>query len=110
MKSDDKNLLFAIGTTTIISGCCAFFTAQIITNVLDGFRDTNSMALLLCANDVIASDDQNLENNLNSAVEGLKSCREIATALGVSTLFIGCALVYRIIKKIKPPFRVAGRK
>lgn len=93
----NRNLIIAIAGTTLVSAACSFSTAFVIQSVLNAFRDSSAMVLLITAND-LRSDDANLERNLNSATQALINCRDIALALFVGCSMISAALVFRVVR------------
>ena len=92
-----RNLFVAIAGTTLVSAACALTTAFLIQSVLDAFKDSNSMVLLITSNDV-RSDDSNLERNLNSATQALINCRDISLSLFVGCSMITGGLVFRVLR------------
>ena len=96
-KRSERNLIVAVAGTTLVAAGCALTTSFLIQSVLSAFKDSNSMVLLITAND-LRSDDANLERNLNSATEALINCRDISLSLFVGCSMISIALLFRVLR------------
>jgi hypothetical protein len=91
----DSNLLLAVLALTCCSILTALVCSYICTYVLDSFESTEACALLITANG-IRSDSATLEQNVNTAVLGLQSCRDFGLALGIGNLGVLVALWLRL--------------
>ena len=97
----DHNLLLSVLALTLCSLLTALVCAYICTFVLDTFQNTEACALLITA-DGIKSDSATLEQNVNTAVIGLKTCRDFGLALGIGNLGVLISLGLRLrLKSLK---------
>jgi len=95
----DHNLLLVVLALALCSLLTALICSYICTFVLDTFQNTQACALLITA-DGIKSDSAALETNVNTAVIGLKSCRDFGLALGIGNLGVLICLGLRL--RLKP--------
>lgn len=94
----ENNLLIAICGLTVAAGVTAIASAYIAEFVVSTMGDSNSMALLLGANN-IASDSADLERQLNTARTALRTVRDLGMALGVGSVGVGAAVVVRLLRR-----------
>ena len=95
-KSGDNNLLIAAGIILGIGALCAIYTGLVVNSVLDAFSSTDAMVMLI-TDSGIKSDDLKTERQLSEATLALKASRDIAVALGVSSVMMGLALAWRVL-------------
>lgn len=99
-KASESNLIWAVGFILAISCGCALYSAYVIQATLDALSNSNMMALLIIdGGNSFASDDVNLENNLNSATQALRSTADVAYATVASCLIVSAGLIIRLVKK-----------
>lgn len=96
--SAEQNLLWALVLIVVACTLTALATWWICDFVIEGFADSNTMALLI-TDAGTKSDDKNLEKNLSSATMALKTCRDLGLALAVGCLGVGVAVLTRIFRK-----------
>ena len=92
--SGEANLLWALMIITLACALAAFATYWICDYVVEGFSDSNTMALLI-TDAGTKSDDANLERQLTTATLGLKACRDLGWALSVGCVGVGVAVFLR---------------
>jgi len=99
-EAKESNLLWAVGFILAISCGCALYSAYIIQTTLDALGSSNMMALLIIdGGKSFASDDANLERNLNSATTALRTSSDIAYAMVAACLIMFSGLVFRLVKR-----------
>ena len=70
---------------TLACALAAFATYWICDYVVEGFSDSNTMALLI-TDAGVKSDDKKLQGQLTSATIALKTCRDLGLALCIGCL------------------------
>ena len=91
------NLLVAVVGCILISSLASLTVYLTCDLIISSLRSTDAMVMLIT--DIpgrgIASDDVNLEKNLNSATAALMACKDIALGLAISCGLIFTALVLK---------------
>lgn len=100
-ETNESNLLWAVGFILAISCGCAIYSAYIIQTTLDALGSSNMMALLIIdGGKSFASDDANLEKNLNSATAALRMSADIAYATVAACSIMFAGLVIRLVRRV----------
>lgn len=99
-RFNQHNLLLAVVGCVIISGLCGLTLYLTADFILTSIHRSDFMVLLITPDQPggFVSDDQKLQNNLNSATQALTTCRDISLALAFGCLLIGGALAFRYFK------------
>jgi hypothetical protein len=100
LRFNAHNLLLAVVGCVVISGLCGLTLYLTADFILTSIHKADFMVLLITPDQPggFVSDDQRLQNNLNSATQALTTCRDVSLALSFGCLLIGCALAYRFWK------------
>ena len=100
LRFNPHNLLIAVIGCVMISGLCAITLYLTADFILTSIHKSDFMVLLITPDQPggFVSDDQRLQNNLNSATQALITCRDISLALAFGCVLIGGALAYRAFK------------
>lgn len=100
-SANESNLLWAVGFILAIACGCALYSAYVIQTTLDALGNSNMMALLIIdGGKSFASDDANLERNLNSATAALRATADIAHATVAACLIMCAGLTMRVVKRM----------
>lgn len=97
-SANESNLIWAVGLILTIACGCAIYTAIVIETTLAALKDSNTMVVLIGAKS-FASDDPNLERQLNQASSALSVACEVSYCVVACGLIIGIGLVVRAVKK-----------
>lgn len=85
----------------MISCGCALYSAYVVQTTLDALSNSNMMALLIIdGGKSFASDDANLERNINSATAALRMTADIAYATVAACLIMFAGLAIRLVKRL----------
>lgn len=99
-ETNESNLIWAVGFILAIACGCALYSAYVVQATLDALGNSNMMALLIIdGGKSFASDDANLERNLNSATQALRVTADVAYATVASCLIMFVGLTIRLVKK-----------
>ena len=99
-ETNESNLIWAVGFILAIACGCALYSAYVVQATLDALGNSNMMALLIIdGGKSFASDDANLERNLNSATQALRATADVAYATVASCLIMFAGLMVRLVKK-----------
>lgn len=99
--SGEANLLWALMIITLACALAAFATYWICDYVVEGFSDSNTMALLI-TDAGVKSDDKKLQGQLTSATIALKTCRDLGLALCIGCVGVGVAVFLRFRRQNAP--------
>jgi hypothetical protein len=95
-----QNLVLAVIGCAIVSAMCAITVFVTCDFILDSFRNTDAMVMLI-TDSGLRSDDKTLERNLSSATSALRACRDVALAMGMGSGMVGLAMAFRIARGIR---------
>lgn len=85
-----------------MAASCAAYTSYVVQSVLESLQSRDAMVVLLTPGG-IASDDKNLERNLNAAQRALETSGDLALALTIACVIVASGLIARVIKSMKLP-------
>lgn len=85
-----------------MAASCAAYTSYVVQSVLESLQSRDAMVVLLTPNG-IASDDKNLERNLNDAQRALEISGDLALALTIACAIVASGLITRVIKSMRLP-------
>lgn len=101
-RNDESNLLWATTIILSMAASCAAYTSYVVQSVLESLQSRDAMVVLLTPNG-IASDDKNLERNLNDAQRALEISGDLALALTIACAIVASGLITRVIKSMRLP-------
>ena len=85
-----------------MAASCAAYTSYVVQSVLESLQSRDAMVVLLTPNG-IASDDKNLERNLNDAQRALEISGDLALALTIACAIVASGLITRVVKSMRLP-------
>lgn len=83
-----------------MAASCAAYTSYVVQSVLESLQSRDAMVVLLTPGG-IASDDKQLERNLNEAQRALETSADLALALTIACAIVASGLVARVIKSMR---------
>ena len=92
--SGEANLIWALMIITVACALAAFATYWICDFVIEGFSNSQTMALII-TDSGLKSDDAKLQGQLTSATLALKTCRDLGLALSIGCVGVGVAVFLR---------------
>lgn len=85
-----------------MAASCAAYTSYVVQSVLESLQSRDAMVVLLTPGG-IASDDKQLERNLNDAQRALETSGDLALALTIACVIVASGLITRVVKSMRLP-------
>lgn len=85
-----------------MAASCAAYTSYVVQSVLESLQSRDAMVVLLTPGG-IASDDKQLERNLNDAQRALETSGDLALALTIACVIVASGLITRVVRSMRLP-------
>lgn len=83
-----------------MAASCAAYTSYVVQSVLESLQSRDAMVVLLTPGG-IASDDKQLERNLNEAQRALETSADLALALTIACVIVASGLITRVVRSMR---------